>query len=801
MPGSLLPAPRFPLTQIILWALDLGEERTTESPRARTAVYREKLREWRRQRVPFRSLGGRLEYLVRFLSGPTLGAALATVILTEWLDTAGPINFAILVGTFAAAIGLARLLAGFWFSGTFRYGWFFRQRYKPRKRSEELAGYLYRIGEAERDDVEVDRLLVNAFIEDLRLAYSRRMPWPGWGRSGYAVLHLGDAGEGSAGRRFLAVLHKVLTDTGLKVPLLIVAHSPEWSPALCGDHPSVLLPKREAAEDVRRAHGTWRTRTAHLAPCPYLAVDAKGIRGIEPAGAPPRRRRAISRLRPVGYWLIAGAAVLIPFAWGGWTVLRPCEPGLTAIEGECVGVSTATKNFDPALIPILNLIGAENDRIALNTKVFRVVYFGPLTQRPGSTDPGDKLIGTAAELVGVYARQKEYNQVKGDWKLMVEFANPGQDYAYADVAARTIAERVPHDRTIAAVVGLGWSRKAVKDAIGILNTAQIPGLSTTATAENLSMVDGDPSGYFYRLPPSNARQAVAAVHWLRALPVSKDKTMKEYPRVGILRFSDALELYSADLAEQFAKRYKGRGESSIYDFSDSAGLKKTIQKACDDGVEVLLYLGRGDQFPALKEGWGSHCSGKKVVILAGDDIANAVATEVLEHGERHSLDLRYIALSDPRPPNSTKPIPYYGTVVQRVLSETEVERGRKAKEAGRTPPVALPPDHAVLAHDATLAVTTAFDRSRSRGDIVDVRAGVQERLRGLKVDGASGSLEFASDRNQNEALKRPLWLMSVYPGQPLTAELSCTPVGEEPECGKPLGGDTVKPKEKEEEDN
>ncbi|HEX4818363.1 MAG TPA: hypothetical protein VFV66_36965 [Nonomuraea sp.] len=788
--GSLLPAPRFPLTQIVLLALRIREEQPRQqekdaandrgngSRRSQDGVYENGLREWRRRRTALRSLSGRFEFFVRFLGGPSIAAAIVTVLLTAWLDTAGAINGVILVGSILCALLAAQLLSRIWSSGTYRHSWFYGQPYLRRNGREALASYLRRVAEQE-DTAVVERLLMFAFLEDLRLAYSRQRPWPGWGRGGHALLRLGDVGRDAERKKFLTVMHKVLADTGQKVPLLVIAEAETWAGELCGDDHPRTARVNPAETDLVQAYAEWQDRAVRVSPCPYLVVRTDDAYE-NPADMPPVQRRAIRRLRPVGYWLVVAATILAPLGLVGWLVLRPCEAGLSAVRGQCVGLSSATANFDPTLAPILNLIVRENDAIAADAKVFRVIYCGPLTRLPGTTDPGSSLVGTGAELTGLYARQREYNRQKSDWKMYVEFANPGQDFLDADVAARAIVERAAWDRSIAAVVGLGWSRKEVQAMLGTLRGVQLPVLTTTATADRLAIVDGAASPYFYRMAPPNSQQAQVAAYWLgKGLPLAEGKLRKN-PRVGILWQRDPLEIYSQDLADEFAKRYP-RKSSLTYEFAHGNELKKAVRTACENGAEVLYYTGRGDLYPALKEGWGSYCADRDVILLSGDDVTSAVATEVTRDKEGHNVDLRFISLSDPRTGGSAQATTTYGRVVQLAMKEIEAERG-KSVDDGDPAPVPLPPDHAMLGHDAALAVTSAFDGIQSYRDGMDVRAGVQDNLRGLSVEGATGAITFLATREPHDAQNRELWLMSVVPGSDLQLEGVCRPRDAEVNC-------------------
>ncbi|WP_344473049.1 hypothetical protein [Nonomuraea monospora] len=773
VPGSWLPAPRFPLTQIILFALRIHEEREqppeenrgdqagSGSQRSRDAVYEERLREWRRRRAPLRSFGGRFEYFVRFLGGPSIVAAIVTVLLTKWLETAGAANVFILASSFVGAVLAALAMARFWSSGTYRHRWFCTEPYVRRGEREALPAYLRRVAEQE-DDAVIERLLMFAFLEDLRLAYRRKAPWPGWGRGGYAVLRLGDIGRDAERTNFLKVMHRVLTDTGRKVPLLVVAEADVWPAGLCGDdHPSAAR-VNPAGPDLLRAHADWQDSAQRVSPCPYLVMD-RSAAYEKFTDVPQVKRRALRRFRPVGYWLLVATTILLPLGGGGWWVLRPCGSGLSSMNGECIGLSSATVNYDSTLAPILRLITDQNDFIPADAKIYRIIYFGQLT-RSGEQDPGHSLVGTAAELTGLYARQLETNKQQSDWKVQVEFANPGQDFTNARMAADAIVKRAAWDRSIAAVVGLGWSRTEVRTALEILCGAQLPAVTTSAGADRLRPLGGKMCPYFYRMAALNSHQARVAVHWLKTgLPLQEGK-LPENPKVAILQQRDELEIYSEDMADEFAKIYPANLYRR-YVYTDDKDLRYMVEQACRE-YGALFYTGRAALFPVLDDAWRTHCAKRNVPVLSSDDVTSMVATETKRNPQGHNMDVRFISLSDPRTDESAPVANNHESVVREIMKQVETER-KKSTHEGHPPPVPLPADHVMLTHDAALAVTTAFDWIRGYTDGMDVSAGVQDNLRGLEVAGATGAITFPMGKEPHDAQNRRLWLMRAVPRERL----------------------------------
>ncbi|MGH3698430.1 MAG: hypothetical protein ACRDQY_02960, partial [Pseudonocardiaceae bacterium] len=106
-----------------------------------------------------------------------------------------------------------------------RYWWFMRQQYLAPLQSVNFPGFAERLteiaeGARQPEDIDqVDKLLVHAFLQDLRRAYAR---WSGrlegWRRTAYPVVLIDNATEGSAGYRLMQLVNDVRNETGRSDP-------------------------------------------------------------------------------------------------------------------------------------------------------------------------------------------------------------------------------------------------------------------------------------------------------------------------------------------------------------------------------------------------------------------------------------------------------------------------------------------------------------------------------------------------------------------------------------------------------
>ncbi|MDF5751599.1 ABC transporter substrate-binding protein [Spongiactinospora sp. TRM90649] len=780
VPWSLLPPPRFPLFQFVLWALREGAEAGSAERLSAQAVamrLNQPLRAWLRGGGPsWRSPLDRAEYITRFLALPTVVTSAVSTVITTVYDVAAWAAAAIWGVAILFACLFATLGAANWSSGHYRYRWFASQPFLTRA-NEGLADYAGRIAFHTGPDHEavVERLLVAAFYEDLRVAYRRLRPWvlwPGWGRSTHAVLLLEDARPGTACHRLLTVMHDVLVATGRRVPLLVIAGEAD-PPADSASHRHAGATTATSPDLLDASYAGWRSAAERPAPCPYFFVragDGKHLGGGEGTRRVDRRGRALA------YRVSVLLAVALPVYLGGRALLPPaCASDLAQIDRQCVGVTSTVVNFDPFLAPLLGQIDRQNKAIPSEARSFTVVYLGPLTREPGRGDTSP-LVGTAGELVGIAARQEGYNRLEGPARMRVEFANTGQDYRYAEIVARDLKERAATDESMAAVIGLGWSRAEVRNAIAVLGSAQLPMVGTTSTADNLAMIEGGPSAWFFRLAAANSRQARATVEWITKLGVPEGGGGRRFhgEDVSVLAQKEPNELYSQDLAEWFTRMLPG---TSMREFGDGTQLAQAVKESCEAGSTLLYFTGRSSLLTTLRDAWAGHCAEKKVVVMASDDVTRTVANDIRRGETDLGLQLRFASLTDPRDSSGASG----GRPEHQKAVEGWVRRATAAK-------IILPGysmSHAGLGYDAALVVTEALGKFLAKGGGTHVRTGIHYYLRGLHVVGATGEITFSSDAAGHDALDRKVWLVGVEKDKGFSAHYVCTPTDVKAACAPP----------------
>jgi hypothetical protein len=184
-----------------------------------------------------------------------------------------------------------------------RYRWFMRQQYMAPLQSVNFLGFAERLTEDARqpeDADQVDKLLVHAFLQDLRCAYARRPGRiEGWRRTTYPVVLINNAMEGNAGYRLIHLINNVRNETGRSDPLLVVCTSDQVSQAATKDNPVEYNPglinsdPAYADEDYRKwatkLSGSRRARvdTAWYLPIEVASSEEQDLDSRTPLGAAP----------------------------------------------------------------------------------------------------------------------------------------------------------------------------------------------------------------------------------------------------------------------------------------------------------------------------------------------------------------------------------------------------------------------------------------------------------------------------------------------------------------------------------
>ena len=423
--------------------------------------------------------------------------------------------------------------------------WFMGQPYMVPRHSQDFFGFAERLTGERRDSESPDqvrKLLVHAFLEDLRVAY-RRTRWGflprrrGLRRTTHVTVLLDDV-DAPGGWELLRLVNEVRNETGELDPLLIITTSGERPASLTEPRvltrPSVAeaaltewkgrLPKRRQllAEDARYL---FVTLPAAASPEAALDVPDKDAWNSEereqPRPEPRLARRGVAEVMVV-LVLLAALGDARPGGQGPLERrlrllrrdLRGVATEVAKVDGhdQCVGYSDrALQVFgsNPRLRLAQENVFAQNaeaERLhgeVPNRPYVSLVYFAGLTAND-STPATEHSV--AEELEGLVIRQREQNTTTSATEplLRVVVANGGTDMAVASTVARDmIVPLTRADPSILGVVGLDRSVSETEAAIKEFGQHGIPTLGTTLTKVGLDEL----SPLYFQLVPDNSKQA------------------------------------------------------------------------------------------------------------------------------------------------------------------------------------------------------------------------------------------------------------------------------------------------------
>ncbi|RJL30790.1 ABC transporter substrate-binding protein [Bailinhaonella thermotolerans] len=785
------PAPRFPLVTFLLWlcnteplgagsgAAKLGEPGGDEAAKAREM--RERIRNrGRTQLLPgMKRRDSVIEYLDRTLAAWLAGAAVVGATLGKVVSVV-----AMLV---VLVVGVSGWLLQTWirtrdWAGRRRYAWFLDPRRQP-----YLAGSGSGRGRFERFAVraverrhteEFDKLLVHAFLEDLRQAYRRRRRRRApWARTGYCVMWLDAVEPGDAGARFMRLVNTVREETGEIDPLVIVS-SGERDPA---PRPDPVRPFAAGMRDARKVYERWLRRATRpygggylsigLAPGSHRLLDDKRDRKLPRVPFPARR--------PV-HWAAIGTLMAVAIGYVGldaWNDLKHAErveaqrardraqyclkPDIVRVRDrggeECVGVTDGGFAFDRLMDPVQKVIKRQNDEVG-NKPHITLVYAGPMSVR----DKGRGLLpGSPSELAGIAAHQRARNSAQ-ELKLKVLVANVGERSRFADTVARSIVDRARRDPSIVGVVGLGQSVLETQRAIQALADAGLPIVGTVNTYDRTAETEVGTSPFYFRVAPPNSRQAAAAAYWARSgLPRdARGGGAYKAKTAAVLYDASPSDLYSPNLARDFQASF-GEPAAELFPYRGQAELQQAVDQACKKRPDLYYYAGRASEFPAfLNDLRSSTCGGEgRLHVLAGDDVSRYVASHGKTLGGDESLVLHYTPLAA----RQAWQAPWVGPDVPAPSFLRELDAMRD--QIG--PDIVSSQSHAMLGHDAALAFTQAAQRAMrlQRGNTPTYGTVLYE-LRNTYLEqgatyGTTGLIDFGREARSHDPVNKAVFLVHV----------------------------------------
>lgn len=551
------------------------------------------------------------------------------------------------------------LTKGFLLGAGRRFGWLISQPYPvPRRPGEDFFTFASRLTVGARDGLgtePVDRLLVHAFLEDLRVAYRRR-PWrlAPWRRTAYPVILIDDAAPDNAGYALLRLVNDIRNKT--RDPVLFVTNGAEMPADIPGLAGAVVRPAPV---------GT--ALTAFVGWC-----QNRGDSWYLPLEVPPVALDSyemwIGTLRVPPPPLLARTAVLsalvicllaAPMGWQAPEVIEreradclwsaPWADGLVRTEvrdDECIGYSDHRRQIFGAhgsLLQIQEKIFAQNraaeqaHRGNRDRPMVTLVYFGALTAA-GAAVGEEFFAAEREELQGMAAAQHraylEARESRASPYLRIVIANAGWQMRHAGEVVRMLAELADDEPSLLGVVGLVESRQAVKDAIQRLGAINLPVIAPTLSADEIA----DSSSKYLQISASNLDES-RFVHQ-HVTEVLEKREIFNYYTFGTSdqQQGEADDLYVNTLRQGLRAQFGEDYQESFW--RDDVDLRPMCRDKFPDGV--VFFGGRYGNFGAFARALASACSGKMPLLIGNDSVNRYMASLDLRQAAPENLPVAYV---------------------------------------------------------------------------------------------------------------------------------------------------------------
>ncbi|MEW2352500.1 ABC transporter substrate-binding protein [Spirillospora sp. NPDC029432] len=770
-----------------LWGLAADLRAAAGDDAGRRTLLGRGIRSRRRIMVPAERPGqqGRLASALSYLEQMApIGVALIALVSATAASTLD-----LLAAVVAGAVGMAFVLLQVtartrdWAGGR-RYRWFTsrEQRYVHARSSGFLGFALEIVDRPEAApgtplDAELERLLVAAFLHDLRSAYRRGIWRAAWARVRYPAVVVDRLPEGDPNReqsrRFVERVEEVRRAEErfdpLVVAVLLGSRDEARTLALAVRAPLGEQSVADLDEVRESAQGNplWtgqedeRRRVAVLGTRRELRVDAGRGDGASTEPVYRGRRRPLAS-RPAVPWIVAGTLLAASVSVISFQAVRYCSPVTVrhAPNGECIGISDGSYVFHDRLQGVERRIEALNDQVIESGKPYvTIVYLGPMTTDPANhNSETDLLAGNHGELVGLSIAQQRHNAAGGRPRLRILLANTGSRFRYARAVAGEIRRRAAADPTIVGVVGFGQSRRQTQEAIDELAKSALPMVGTTNTFDGTGLAKGRFSPYYFRLAPPNRRLAEHAAHWAR-----NGQTGVRATTADVFLDTSRDDQYSRNLAQDFAAAF-APGKVRTLAYSDPSQVSAKVQEACTKPSEVFYYAGRSDEFQLfVNKLANTECGGRRIV-MAGDEVTKYVSDNAANIGRTDSVRLFFSPLAareawDPAWVGG-QPLHVFYSTFGPVVDELV---GAKAPANAR-PSLT----HAALGYDAARAVIGAAERiygdqDRTLPTAAAILSELTEPGEGALPQGATGLLRFGPRSGGHQIEEKPVLLSAVRP--------------------------------------
>lgn len=634
--------------------------------------------------------------------------------------------------------------------------------------SQEFIAHPRGMGDAHRiSRAEIDGLLVDAFLEDIRRAY-RWWTILGTGRrrTSYPVLLIDDARSGSPSLRLLKLINSSRNATCRQVGkqpdpdradhLLVIARgNSEGLNDLIADHTISSGAEVFEVANARTAFREWENRLRELAPdrswiLPLRVpanADQPGDRDTLaelplPAGRMPIMTLLIPLILVCAAAFMGYSTYSVHCGTQFWDSQLEREP-LDENRSQCVGLAPPEYRFFEDLSDVKGLDSATAQQLASveedihrmnhdaeqNDDHLTVVYLSVLT----STDPASYVV-ELEQLRGIAIAQNEQDKPERR-PVRVLLANAGYNMDYGEEAAENIVAAAKRDTSIVAVIGLTYSWTGTQQAMATLGENNLPTIGTSVSATNLAT---STTTYYHQVSPTNQREAQVAA--LRAKQLGASTATVEYS-------GDSRDIFSTDLKDQVVAEFQKQkitvtpqayhvdADGMLADANDLGS------SACNTKPQngVVFFAGRADQLPNFLMAMRVTCQGDYPTVIADDSSAKFVRA-----GGLHSfpgLLFEYFSFGSslafgPDCQKVADTISFFGSY-RDMFQETCIKNQDS---------------YAMLGYDALFLFTQAAQNTESshpNGD--QILAGLDRIDKNHSVRGASGIIYF-SRQNDSESV-------------------------------------------------
>ncbi|GAB3186124.1 hypothetical protein FHX75_16104 [Micromonospora palomenae] len=606
------------------------------------------------------------------------------------------------------------------------YRWFMRQQYLAPRQSVTFLGFAERLTAGWRDGeqpAQVDKLLLHAFLEDLRQAYRRRFWRPGdWRRTAYPVLLLDGVAVSTVGHTLVRLLNDVRNETGRNDPLLVVA---------VADEPPPELPATRALREADEAYEEWaealpETRRLRRAAAWLVVLRLAQGDVVPPPGVTPRALVAPDPPWWSRRFLPAAVVLVLLLAAGAWADRRwapDCHPSPTGqvrvqmVDGECVGYSDSAGqlfNSDPGqerLRAVQRRIFAQNRaaeevwrRSEHRRPYLTLVYLGSLTGNRTRADE-ESYVSEREELEGMataqYALLKESAAADGAALLHIVVANGGRQMRHAGRAVTMLEGLARDDPTLLGVVGLVESRTSTAAALRELNRVGLPVLAPTLSADRM---DENSSLYLQMSAPNSDQARMLEAYARQVLKVTEAHVYHTTGEGSSL----ADDLYVSTLVDGLRERFGDR----LTRLDEWRTGRRLTQECGYPGV--LVFAGRWSEFDGFLRALKECGANPPRHLLADDSVNRYMANPGLRASAPGNLPVTYVSKAALATCGALRAAQARrddarGTFLGWVRADDLLEPPRCRDDAG--PPVG---ERVSLAYDASMMMVRALESLAAR---------------------------------------------------------------------------------------